>query len=197
MGPAHIAEMPGLPADPGDRFLSLWVTEHEAVIRRLFPQSTTGARVGEAGAYEIQIRHILAQIHGQTGLVFTAPRRGHIGPCEPEPPFPYRIVPDLPLLPLGAVTAHRNHASLCPGGLQQFIQHDLGAAVKQNVRMPAVHRRQFFGLRRPEKRVLPVDQQKRPGGRPRRSRFHAPTANSIARSRSAPNSRPMPCIMLG
>ena len=87
VGHPHIPEVPGLLGDVGDRLLLPAVALNEAVLGGQTAEGPAGPFVGKVGADEVDAGGGLGQVHGQAGLVLTAPGEGHVLPGEGLPFF--------------------------------------------------------------------------------------------------------------
>ena len=90
----HIADMPGLPGKPGDRFLSPGIADHKAVKGSVLfqPAPLRGIR---KGFLQLHVDLRTGKIQGKTGLVFAGPGRGD---CRAFPPEGIQIKLLLPFI---------------------------------------------------------------------------------------------------
>ncbi len=193
--------MPGFGGNAGFLPLFLGVPFNEAVPGRHFPESPAHPVIREIGADEIDGIRAQGQVHRQTGLVFTAPRAGHIPGGEILALLGQGIVPDGLLFVLTAPARYRQDLPLPVYRFNGRRQHAGGGAVQVLVRPAALQRHQI-GDQLPLQRMFPVhqDQAAFAGSRCRQAQIgkaHPRTPSSTRRSSSAGKLYPTSRIMAG
>ena len=143
VGHPHITEVPGLLGDAGEGLFCFRVPLDEAVVRRRPAEGPAHPGVREVRPDEVDVVGGTAQVHGQAGLVLTAPGEGHILPGEGFTLRPEGVVPNLLLLGLAAPAGHRDDGPRPPHRLDAGGQKPGGPALHEDVRVAPVRGGQF------------------------------------------------------
>ena len=196
---AHIAEMPGLPGDAGEGFLTLLVTFDKAISGRRPTEGAAGAIVRKRGTNEVDVPGGFSQVDGEARLVLTATGIGHIlvGKCQAA--FSHGVIPDLLLFSLAAPAGDGDDLPPAAHLLDAGGQQPGSLAVQQDLRMAIVHGCKGAILGSLD-RVLPVHQHQGSGKDffpVKRYGPHASTPSSTRRLTRFPNSQPTAFIMPG
>ena len=128
MGCSHIAEMPGLMSNAGDRLLSRWIAFDKSKVCGSLAEGPADAPAGKIGTDVIQQGFSEAQIDGQPCLVLTASGKSYKPAGKCFSPVPERFFPDLPLLPGGTPAADRRNMAPAADFFHELLQQGRGAA---------------------------------------------------------------------